>query len=163
MAEAAPSRDPELSDPYRSFRYRLRIDGCTVAGFIKISTPAGDGIEGTHFGEGIPNGCALTLERGLALSRDLERWARDGAADGGGALGSTADGSDAPFASVSMDVMGPHGGVQATYRLARARVSSYQTLPGLDSDIVDAIAIECVTLEHEGWEREPIATSPPAS
>ena len=149
MAETAPSRSPGRSDPYRNFRYRLRIDGRTVAGFSKISTPAGVGVEGTHFGEGIPDGSALTLERGLALSRDLERLA--GAA------------ADAPFVDVTVDVVGTHGGPAATYRLARARVSSYQTLPGLDSDVIDAIAVECVTLEHKGWERESSTSEPLAS
>jgi hypothetical protein len=85
---------------------------------------------------------AVTLEGGLALGRDLERWA-------------CARPREKPReAEVVVVVVGPGGEVENAFRLRNAHVSSYRTLPGLDSDIVDAIAIDCVTVEHEGWDLE---------
>lgn len=146
MVIRAFSNDSHPSNPYRGFGFRLRIDGRTVAGFSKISLLDGDPADPDP-AEGHLRGSAVTLEGGLAVSRDLERWASSGGID--------ATPTNEWLTDVFVDVIGPDGDVVTAYRLLRARVASYRTLPGLDSDIVDAIAIDCVTLEHEGWEREP--------
>ena len=61
------------------------------------------------------------------------------------------------------------GQVVLAYRIYRCWVSDYQALPELDAS-ANAIAIQSITLQHEGWERdyevteptEPSFTEPPA-
>ena len=45
------------------------------------------------------------------------------------------------------------GQVVRSYKVYRAWVSEYQALPELDAH-TDTVAIETITLQHEGWERD---------
>ena len=45
------------------------------------------------------------------------------------------------------------GQVAIAYKVFRAWVSEYQALPDLDAN-ANAVAIQTLKLEHEGWERD---------
>ena len=51
------------------------------------------------------------------------------------------------------------GQLVIAYRIYRAWVSAYNALPPLDA-ASNAVAIELITLEHEGWERDPGVVEP---
>ena len=46
-----------------------------------------------------------------------------------------------------------------TFKVYRCWVSEFQTLPDLDAN-ANAVAIETIKLENEGWERDTAVTEP---
>jgi phage tail-like protein len=51
------------------------------------------------------------------------------------------------------------GQLALAYKVFRCWVSEYQALPDLDSN-ANAVAIQHIKLENEGWERDPSVTEP---
>jgi len=49
--------------------------------------------------------------------------------------------------------------VVLAYKVFRCWVSAYQALPNLDAD-ASATAIQSITLQHEGWERDTSVPEP---
>ena len=45
------------------------------------------------------------------------------------------------------------GQVAISYKLFRAWVSEFQALPEFDAGTMNAVGIQTITLQHEGWER----------
>jgi phage tail-like protein len=85
---------------------------------------------------------AITLERGLTQDRDFHAWASSAAQHGGAGAAR----------EVRIVALNEQGRPTITYRVHRAWVSEYQALPDLDAG-ANAIAIEHIKLENEGWER----------
>ena len=54
---------------------------------------------------------------------------------------------------IIIDVYNEAGQLVLTYKVYRAWVSEYQALPDLDAN-ANAVAIQHIKLEHEGWERD---------
>ena len=54
---------------------------------------------------------------------------------------------------VVIQLLNEAGQVVRSYKVYRAWVSEYQALPELDAH-TDTVAIETITLQHEGWERD---------
>jgi phage tail-like protein len=52
-----------------------------------------------------------------------------------------------------IEVLNPSGRVTVIVKLYRCWVSEYQALPDLDAG-ANAVAIEILKLENEGWERD---------
>jgi phage tail-like protein len=59
----------------------------------------------------------------------------------------------------ALEVLNEKGQVARRFFLHGCWVSEYQASPALDSS-ANAIAIETLKLEMEGWERDPGATEP---
>jgi phage tail-like protein len=94
---------------------------------------------------------AITLERGVTHDVEFERWANKVWNFGEG-LGSEV--SLADFRKdIAIDVYNEAGQLAFTYRVFRCWVSEYQALPDLDAN-ANAVAIETMKLENEGWERD---------
>ena len=51
------------------------------------------------------------------------------------------------------------GQLAIAYKVYRCWVSDFQALPDLDAS-ANAIAIENMTIQHEGWERDVQVTEP---
>ena len=51
------------------------------------------------------------------------------------------------------------GQLVISYKVMRAWVSEYQALPDLDAN-ANAVALEHLKLEHEGWERDDSVSEP---
>jgi phage tail-like protein len=82
---------------------------------------------------------------------EFERWANKVWNFGEG-LGSEV--SLADFRKdIAIDVYNEAGQLAFTYRVFRCWVSEYQALPDLDAN-ANAVAIETMKLENEGWERD---------
>jgi phage tail-like protein len=148
-------------DPYKNFKFRLKWDGRYVAGISKVS-PLKRTTEIVEHREGgdpsTPRKSpgrtmfeGITLERGVTHDLDFERWANKIWNYGAG-LG--AEVSLADFRKdVILDFYNESGQLALSYRIYRCWVSEYQALPELDAN-ANAVAIQMIKLENEGWERD---------
>src|SRR4029078_3835499 len=94
---------------------------------------------------------AVTLERGVTHDLDFERWATKVWSFGAG-LG--AESSLKDFRKdIILEVYNEAGQLALAYKLFRCWVSEYQSLPDLDAN-ANAVAIQHIKLENEGWERD---------
>jgi len=101
---------------------------------------------------------AITLERGVTYDPAFEAWAASVWAVGAG-LG--AEVSLASFRKdILLDFFNEAGQKVISYKIFRCWVSEYQALPDLDAN-ANAVAIQHIKLENEGWERDTSVTEPP--
>ena len=94
---------------------------------------------------------AITLERGVTHDLDFEQWANKVWNYGAG-LGAEVSLRDFRKDLV-IDLYNEAGQLALSYRVFRAWVSEYQALPELDAN-ANAVAIQSIKLENEGWERD---------
>ena len=157
----------ERFDPYKNFKFRVRWDGRYVAGVSKVgalnrSTEVIEHREGgdpssARKSPGRTSYDSITLERGVTHDVEFERWANKVWNYGQG-LG--AEVSLADFRKdVVLDVYNEAGQLALSYRIYRCWVSEFQALPELDAND-DAVAIQTLTLENEGWERDYDVSEP---
>jgi phage tail-like protein len=148
-------------DPYKTFRFLVYFDTSTTpaAGVSKVTglkrmTPKIDYKEGGNAlvrkGPGRTEYEAITLERGLTHDKDFEDWAN------------AAQVLDKGHATTSLDKLRKQLRIELLneasqpvhrYIVHRCWVSEYQALSDLDAS-GNAVAIEHVRLEHEGWEHD---------
>ena len=100
---------------------------------------------------------AVTLERGVTHDLEFERWANK-VWDFGAGLG--VETSLADFRKdVIIEVYNEAGQLALAYSVFRCWVSEYQALPDLDAN-ANAVAIQHLKLENEGWQRDVSVTEP---
>ena len=154
-------------DPYKNFKFRVKWDGRYVAGVSKVSGLKRSIEVVEHREGGDPSASRkspgrakfepVTLERGVTHDLEFEKWANKVWSFGAG-LG--AESSLADFRKdVILDVYNEAGQVALSYRIYRCWVSEYQALPDLDAN-ANAIAIQTIKLENEGWERDYDVSAP---
>jgi phage tail-like protein len=154
-------------DPYKNFKFRVKWDGKYVAGISKIgslkrTTEVVEHREGgdpstSHKSPGRNKFEAITLERGLTQDLIFHDWAGL-VCNFGAALG--AEVSLANFRKdLYLEMYNEAGQLVIAYKIYRCWVSEYQALPDLDAN-ANAIAIEHIKLETEGWERDTSVTEP---
>ena len=154
-------------DPYKNFKFRVKWDGRYVAGVSKVSalkrtTEMVEHREGgdpstSHKSPGRNKFEAVTLERGVTHDLEFERWANKVWNFGAG-LGAEVSLKDFRK-DISIDVYNEAGQKVLAYNLFRCWVSDYQSLPDLDAN-ANAIAIQSIKLENEGWERDVSVPEP---
>jgi len=154
-------------DPYKNFKFRVKWDGRYVAGVSKMSALKRTTEVVKHREGGDPSSSrkspgrsefeAVTLERGVTHDPEFEKWANKVWNFGAG-LG--AEVSLADFRKdLLVEVYNESGQVALSYKLFRAWVSEYQALPDLDAN-ANAVAIQTIKLEIEGWERDTAVPEP---
>jgi phage tail-like protein len=154
-------------DPYKTFKFRVKWDGRYVAGVSKVGLLKRTTEVVKHREGGDPSTSrksagrteyeAVTLERGVTHDTEFEKWANKVWSYGEG-LGSESSLKDFRK-DVILEVYNEAGQLVLTYRLYRCWVSEYQALPGLDAN-ANAVAIQTLKLENEGWERDLAVTEP---
>src|SRR3954454_8770314 len=153
--------NPTRFDPYKNFKFRLKWDGRYVAGVSKMTAlkRTTEVVKHRHGGE--PNSSRkspgrsefepVTLERGVTLDAEFERWAARVWNLGAG-LG--AESSLKDFRKdIQIEVLNEAGQTVITYNVFRCWVSEYTALPDMDAN-ANAIAIQTLKLENEGWARD---------
>ena len=163
-------------DPYKNFKFRVRWDGRYVAGVSKVSALKRSTELVEHREGGNPSTSnkspgrtkydAITLERGVTHDTEFEKWANKVWNFGSG-LGAETSLKDFRK-DITIDVYNEAGQLVLAYNVFRCWVSEYQALPDLDAN-ANAVAIQTIKLENEGWERdydvveptEPSFTEPP--
>jgi phage tail-like protein len=151
-------------DPYKNFKFRIKWDGRYVAGVSKIGALKQSTEPVTHREGGDPSTSRVspstwkfepvTLERGVTHDPEFEDWAKK-----------VWDFSN-PLAPLKefrknliIEFLNEQGNVAKAYKVFRCWVSEYQAIPELDSN-ANAVAIESMTLQNEGWERDYNVTEP---
>jgi phage tail-like protein len=161
------SVNPERFDPYKTFKFRVKWDGRYVAGVSKVgalkrTTELVEHREGgdpstTRKSPGQSKYEAISLERGVTHDVEFERWANKVWNFGAG-LGSEVSLKDFRK-DIIIEVYNEAGQKVKAYNVFRCWVSEFQALPELDAS-ANAVAIESLKLENEGWERDYSVVEP---
>jgi len=154
-------------DPYKNFKFRVKWDGRYVAGVSKVGGLKRSTEVVKHRNGGDPSSSrkspgrteydAVTLERGVTHDTEFEVWANKIWHITAG-LGSEVSLQDFRK-DILIEVYNEAGQLALTYKLYRCWVSEYQALPDLDAN-ANAVAIQQIKLENEGWERDVAVTEP---
>ncbi|GGO94911.1 phage tail protein [Wenjunlia tyrosinilytica] len=148
-------------DPYKNFKFLVVWDGRVVAGVSKISPLKrttevvkhrnGGDASSPRKSPGRTEFEAVTLERGVTHDPEFDRWANKVWMVGAGR------GSEVSLADFRKDiviqVLNEAGQVAVSHKLYRTWISEYQIVGELDAN-ANAVAIQSLKLECEGWERD---------
>lgn len=148
-------------DPYKSFKFRLKWDGRYVAGLSKVGALNRKTEVVSHREGGDPSSSRkspgrteyepVMLERGITHDSEFERWAHK-VWNWGSGLGSEVSLQDFRK-DVILELYNEAGQLAIAYKIYRCWVSEYEAMPELDSN-ANAVAIQKIKLENEGWERD---------
>ncbi len=148
-------------DPYKNFKFRVKWDGRYVAGVSKVTAlkrttevvEHRDGADPStsRKSPGRSKYEAVTLTRGVTHDVEFEQWANKVWNLGSG-LGSEVSLKDFRK-DLILELYNEAGQLVIAYKIFRAWVSEFQSLPELDAN-ANAVAIQTLKLEHEGWERD---------
>jgi phage tail-like protein len=154
-------------DPYKNFKFRLKWDGRYVAGVSKVTglkrtTEVVKHREGgdpstTRKSPGRTEYEAITVERGVTHDPEFEKWANKVWNFASG-LGSEVSLKDFRKDMV-IELYNEAGQLAVAYNVFRCWVSEYHALPDLDAN-ANAVAIQQIKLENEGWERDYAIVEP---
>ena len=154
-------------DPYKNFKFRVKWDGKYVAGISKVGALKRSTEPVEHREGGDPSTSrkspgrtkyeAITLERGVAHDTAFEKWANKVWNIGSG-LGGEVSLKDFRK-DLIIEVYNEAGQLALAYKVFRCWVSEYQALPDLDAN-ANAVAIQHLKLENEGWERDYDVSEP---
>jgi phage tail-like protein len=153
-------------DPYKNFKFRLRWDGRYVLGVSKVGAlkrttevvkhREGGDPSSTRKSPGRTEYEAITLERGVTHDLEFEQWANK-------VWNYDSVGTEVSLKDFRKDLIlelyNESGQLTMSYKIFRAWVSEYQALPDLDAN-ANAVAIQTIKLEHEGWERDVDVAEP---
>jgi phage tail-like protein len=161
------SVNPLRFDPYKTFKFRVKWEGRFVAGISKVSALKRTTDSVTYREGGDPSSDrkspgrtkydVITLERGITHDTEFEKWANKVWNYGSG-FGSEVSLKDFRK-DIIIEVYNEAGQKVLAYKVFRCWVSEYQALPALDAS-ANAVAIETIKLENEGWERDYDVTEP---
>jgi len=159
--------NPKRFDPYKNFKFRVKWDGRYVAGISKVGMLKRTTEVVKHREGGDPSSSrktpgrtefeAITLERGVTHDTDFEEWASKVWSLNAG-LGSEISLKDFRK-DLIIEVYNEAGQLALAYNVYRCWVSEYQAMPDLDAN-ANAVAIQHIKLECEGWERDRAVVEP---
>lgn len=148
-------------DPYKNFKFRVKWDGRYVAGVSKLSALKRTTEVIEHRSGGDPSSPRkspgrtkyepITLERGVTHDPEFEQWANKIWNLGSG-LGSEISLKDFRK-DIIIEMFNEAGQLAISYKVFRCWVSEFQALPEMDAN-ANAVAIQTLKLENEGWERD---------
>src|SRR5215472_9958568 len=154
-------------DPYKNFKFRVKWDGRYVAGVSKVSALKRTTEVVEHRDGGDPSTSRkspgrtkydpLTLERGVTHDLAFEQWANK-VWDYGAGLGLEVSLRDFRK-DITLEMYNEAGQLVIAYHVFRCWVSEYQALPDLDAN-ANAVAIQHLKLENEGWQRDSAVVEP---
>src|SRR5262245_50637943 len=151
--------------PDTNLKSRVQWDGRYVAGISKVSAlkrttevvehrEGGDPSSGRK-SPGRTKYEPITLERGVTHDVQFEQWVNKV-----WNFQSNTEVSLQDFRKdIIIDLFNEAGQKVISYKVFRCWVSEYQALSDLDAN-ANAVAIQTIKLENEGWERDPDVTEP---
>lgn len=166
MAAPLFSVNAHRYDPYRTFKFQVVFDGRTVAGLRKFSglKKTVEAVKWRSAGEPniervMPGGATyepITLEQGLTHDPVFEDWAN---------LVNNIQGSAAMSLrnfrkDIVLNILNLQGSVALSYKIYRCWPSEAQMVPELDAGTRNAVGIQMLKLENEGWERDTSVQEP---
>mgnify|MGYP001569274061 CR=1 FL=1 len=148
-------------DPYKNFKFRIKWDGKYDAGVSKVSALKRTTEVVKHREGGDPSSSRkspgrtefepVTLERGITHDAEFEAWANK-AWNFGAGLGAEVSLKDFRK-DIIIELYNEAGQKVTAYKIYSCFVSEYQAQPELDAN-ANAVAIQSIKLENEGWERD---------
>ena len=161
------SVNPSRFDQYKNFKFRVKWDGRYVAGLSKVSAlkrttevvkhREGGDPSSTRKSPGRTEFDAITLERGVTHDLEFEKWANKVWNFGAG-LGAETSLKDFRK-DLIIEVYNEAGQVVLAYKVFRCWVSEFQATADLDAN-ANAVLIQHLKLENEGWERDASVVEP---
>ena len=161
------SVNPTRFDPYKNFKFRVKWDGRYVAGVSKVGAlkrttevvkhREGGDPSSTRKSPGRTEFEAVTLERGVTHDPEFEKWANKVWNFGAG-LGAETSLKDFRK-DIIIEVYNEAGQIVLAYKVFRCWVSEFQAQADLDAN-ANAILIQTMKLENEGWERDTSVVEP---
>lgn len=164
-------------DPYRTYRFRLKWDGGKYcAGISKVSALTRTTQVVTHRAGGDPTTPrrmpgqseyqAITLERGVTHDPTFEQWANKVWDYTNFTKDDQVGGTSNQVVSlldfrkdIILEVYNEAGQKVIAYNIYRCWPSEFTAVPELDAN-ANAVAIQTLKLENEGWERDYSVTEP---
>jgi len=160
---AAPfTVNPHRVDPYKNFKFRVKWDNQYVAGISKISPVkrmtevhrhrSGGDMNSSHLAPGTTTFAPIILERGRTHDTVFEEWANLVWGMGG------SNGTEMSLKNFRKDIMielrNEAGSVALAFHGYRCWPSDYVPIGQLTSTGDSSVAVESLTLQCEGWERD---------
>jgi phage tail-like protein len=152
-------------DPYRNFKFRVKIDNIYVAGLNKCSAlkKTTEMVEWYESGDpstprklpGKTKYDPVTLSAGVTHDPTFEKWANLT----NNFLGDAAMSLKNFRKDIVIDVFNEADQPILSYHVFRCWVSEYQALPELDAG-GNAVMISTIKLENEGWQRDEVVKEP---
>jgi phage tail-like protein len=154
-------------DPYKNFKFIVSWGGKPVAGASKVGGLTRTTQIVSHRESGDPSLTRrspgqtdyepITLERGVTYDPEFETWANKV-----WTLGS-AVGTEVSLQQFRKDItitlLNEAGQPAVVYHVLRCWVSEYTAMADLDSG-GNAVLIQSITLQHEGWQRDTGVAGP---
>jgi len=155
-------------DPYKNFKFRLKWDGQYVAGISKVSPlkrtneivehREGGDPSTVHKSPGLTKFEGITMERGVTHDIAFEQWANK--VWQYSTISAGEETSLADFRKdIRLEIYNEAGQLALAYDIYRAWVSEFQQTPELDAN-ANAVAIEMIKIEHEGFKRDTDVAEP---
>jgi phage tail-like protein len=146
-------------DPYRKFKFKIKIGGQVVAGLTKCSAltvsveskefRAGDMDSFKQKMPGMVSFEPITLEQGVTNDKTFEAWAT-AMSNYLGNKGSDSQKTPNDFRKeIDIEIFNLNNERVKAYRVYQCWVSKYVAVPDLDANSAD-VMIQTVTLENEG-------------
>jgi len=162
--------DAGRQDPYKNFKFRIKWDGKFVAGVSRcsglrrtteiIQHREGGDPSTNRKSPGRTDFAPIVLERGVTNDLEFENWANKVWKFG------AASGNEVSLKDFRKDIIlelyNEAGQLVLRWKIFRCWVSEYEIVPNLDAN-VSAVAIEHITIENEGWERDEDVSEPTES
>jgi phage tail-like protein len=156
--------NPSRVDPYKKFKFRVKWDNKVVAGASKMSPlkRATDVIVHREGGDsnverkspGKTHYDSIVLERGVTHDTEFESWANLAFNRASSSMSLKTFRKD-----ITIELLNEAGVPVIAYKVYRCWVSEYTALPDLDAG-ANAVAIQSIKIENEGWERDTSVTEP---
>lgn len=159
--------NPTRFDPYKQCKFRVKWDGryiegiCSVSGLVRrteivVHREGGDPSSDRR-SPGLTNYDPITLKRGRTHDTAFEEWANKVWNFGSGL------GSEVSLADFRKDIIielyNEAGQLVMAWKVYRCWPSKYEAVSSLNADFCTT-AMETLTLQHEGWERDYDVTEP---
>lgn len=152
-------------DPYKNYKFRIVWDGRTVLGVSKVGAlkrttevvkhRSGGENSTDHKSPGRTTYDSLTMDRGITHDLEFEKWANLVHPFSGDTAMDLANYKK----ELTLEVLNEKGHVAKRYFLHNCWVSEFTAVPDLDAN-ANAVAIETLKIELEGWERDPETKEP---
>jgi len=157
-------------DPYKNYKFRVKLKGTdgnfrvvmgvSKVGALKRTTEvvkhrSGGENSTDHKSPGRTSYDGITMERGITHDREFEKWANmvhPYSGDSGMDLVNYKR-------DLMLEVMNEKGHVAFRYFLFDCWISEFTSMPDLDAN-ANAVAIENIKIELEGWNRDPDTKEP---
>ena len=160
-------------DPYKNYKFLVKWDGKIVAGISKVSAlkrttevvehREGGDVSSTRKSPGQTKYEAITLERGVTHDPEFQAWTNLVWDFGTSPPSSGSGGREMSLKNfrkdITLELYNEAGQLVIAYNVFRCWVSEFQALPELDAS-ANAVAIQTLKLENEGWVIDDAVTEP---